>query len=96
MPEEDSSIKLTSTQLSYKGKNKKGTTYAVDIDFFAEINVEESKRYHSSKETGFILRKKENKEEYWPRLTKEKARLHWLKTDFDKVGVLPLCSPSLH
>jgi hypothetical protein len=30
------------------------------------------------------LRKKEAKAEYWPRLTKDKAKLHFLKTDFDK------------
>ena len=31
-----------------------------------------------------MLRKKELKEEYWPRLTKDKSKLHFLKTDFDK------------
>jgi len=30
------------------------------------------------------LRKKKIEEEYWPRLLKEKAKVHWLKTDFDK------------
>ena len=31
-----------------------------------------------------MLRKKELKEEYWPRLTKEKARNSFIKTDFSK------------
>ena len=34
----------------------------------------------------FRLRKKELKEEYWPRLIKETKRVHYLKTDFDKVS----------
>lgn len=35
-----------------------------------------------------MLRKKELKEEYWPRLLKESKKMHFLKTDFDKVGSL--------
>lgn len=31
------------------------------------------------------MRKKELKEEYWPRLVKDTQKLHFLKTDFDKV-----------
>ena len=31
-----------------------------------------------------MLRKKELGEEYWPRLLKDKAKMHFLKTDFDK------------
>lgn len=33
-----------------------------------------------------VLRKKELKEEFWPRLLKEAKKVHYLKTDFDKVG----------
>ena len=31
-----------------------------------------------------MLRKKEQKQEYWPRLLKESKKVHFLKTDFDK------------
>ena len=31
-----------------------------------------------------MLRKKELGEDYWPRLTKEKVKLQYLKTDFSK------------
>ena len=39
-----------------------------------------------------MLRKKEMKEEYWPRLLKESKKVHFVKTDFDKVGrrIVPL------
>jgi hypothetical protein len=33
-----------------------------------------------------VLRKKELKEEYWPRLLKDSKKVHYLKTDFDKVS----------
>ena len=31
-----------------------------------------------------VLRKEKAQDEYWPRLTKDKVRLHNVKTDFDK------------
>lgn len=34
-----------------------------------------------------MLRKKELKTEYWPRLLKDSKKMHFLKTDFDKVCI---------
>lgn len=31
-----------------------------------------------------VLKKKEDKGPYWPHLTKEKNKYHWLKVDFNK------------
>ena len=47
--------------------------------------MENSKTNHTSRDVEFVLRKKEMKEEYWPRLLKESKKMHFLKTDFDKV-----------
>ncbi|KAK6541382.1 Prostaglandin E synthase 3 (Cytosolic) [Orbilia ellipsospora] len=80
----DLTFNLTPTSLSYKSKTSKGQEYAVEIEFFAEIDPTESKYHHSSRATECVIRKKEPKEEYWTRLTKEKVKLHWLKTDFSK------------
>lgn len=55
------------------------------LNFFAEIDVAESKIIHTPKNVEIVLRKKELKDEYWPRLTKESTKYHFLKTDFDKV-----------
>ena len=41
----------------------------------------------NSKAMHLVLRKKEVKLEFWPRLSKEKIRLHNVKTDFDKVSL---------
>jgi len=77
-------LDLTSTKLTYHATNPKGQEYAVEIEFFAEIDPSESRHLHSARATECIIRKKETKQEFWPRLTKEKVKLHWLKTDFDK------------
>src|SRR4051794_15091446 len=84
--ESDLNLKLTPTTLSYKATTSKGVEYAVEWDFFEEIDPTESRKLHSGRATECIIRKKEAKQEFWPRLTKEKVRLHWLKTDFDKVS----------
>ena len=80
-------LDLQSTSLSFIGTSEtKKTTYHVDLEFFAEIHVENSKTNHTPRDIEMVLRKKETKEEYWPRLLKDKAKVHFLKTDFDKVS----------
>ena len=103
----DLKLDLTSTGLTFTGTSEsKKTTYHLDIEFYAEIDVENSKTNHSPKNIEMVLRKKELKEEYWPRLLKDKAKVHFLRTDFDKVSPLlphlsnlppsPPLTPSLH
>ena len=85
VPDESLKVSLTPTSLTVTGTSTtKNANYHVSLDFFSEIDVEASKTLHTARDIAFVLRKKEQKEEYWPRLTKEKARLHFLKTDFDK------------
>lgn len=55
------------------------------LEFFEEIDPKESKIHHTPRDVELVLRKKELKEEYWPRLLKDKSRVHFLKTNFDKV-----------
>jgi len=84
VPKESLKLNLTPTKLSYKATTDKGQEYAAEIELFEEIDPSESRHIHSARATECIIRKKEAKEEFWPRLTKEKVKLHWLKTDFDK------------
>jgi hypothetical protein len=51
---------------------------------FAEIDPSASHVNHSSRAIELKLQKKEQKEEFWPRLLKDKAKQHYLKTNFDK------------
>ncbi|KAF1923909.1 HSP20-like chaperone [Didymella exigua CBS 183.55] len=85
VPESDLKLELQPTKLSFKGTStSKKVTYAVDLEFFAEIDPKESKIQHSGRDVTLVLRKKELKEEFWPRLLKDKAKVHFLKTNFDK------------
>ncbi|KAL9107392.1 MAG: hypothetical protein Q9227_007676 [Pyrenula ochraceoflavens] len=85
VPPKAMKLDLKPTSLNFTGTSEtKKTTYHLAIDFFAEIDVDESKTHHTARDIEMVLRKKELKEEYWPRLLKDKAKVHYLKTDFDK------------
>lgn len=86
VPEADLKLDLQPTKLSFKGTStSKKVTYAIDLEFFAEIDPKESKIHHTGRDIEMVLRKKELKEEYWPRLLQSSQKMHFLKTDFDKV-----------
>jgi archaellin len=85
VPPNKAKIDLKPTYVEFTGESAtKKTTYHVKLEFYSEIDVEESKSHHSARDIAFVLRKKENKDEYWPRLVKSSQKLHFLKTDFDK------------
>ena len=88
VPKEKADLKITPTNVSFTGASGKGVTYSVSLDLFAEIDPENSKVNHTDREVELVLRKKELKEEYWPRLLKESKKVHYLKTDFDKVWTI--------
>jgi hypothetical protein len=80
-------LDLKDQSLSFKGTStSKKVTYAIDLELFAEIDPKESKISHSGRDVSLVLRKKELKEEFWPRLLKDNKKMHFLKTNFDKVG----------
>ncbi|KAK4618012.1 hypothetical protein CLAFUW4_12084 [Fulvia fulva] len=71
--------------LSFQGYSEsKKADYAVKLEFFKEIDPSASKTNHSPRAIEFVLQKKDLEEEFWPRLLKDKAKVHYLKTDFDK------------
>ncbi|KAF6819987.1 cs domain-containing protein [Colletotrichum plurivorum] len=85
VPPSSLKLDLKPTGLSFNGhSNTLKRTYAVDLEFYAEIDVAESKINHTAKNVELKLQKKELKEEYWPRLLKDSKKVHFLKTDFDK------------
>ncbi|KAF7504516.1 hypothetical protein GJ744_002136 [Endocarpon pusillum] len=85
VPQSSLQLDLKPTSLSFTGTSEtKKTTYHVDLELYGEIDVENSKTNHTAKNIEMVLRKKEMKDEYWPRLLKDKAKVHFLKTDFDK------------
>lgn len=90
VPELDPSYKLdiSPSKISFSGHSTPpaatGTaskvepkTYEFELDLFGE--VEEVKRTLTGKNLSLVLKKKEASEDYWPRLTKEKVKLNFVK-----------------
>ncbi|KAJ7102444.1 HSP20-like chaperone [Mycena belliarum] len=80
---------LEPTKISFKAKSGNDNTgsvkeYAFALDFFAEIVPEKSSKKLTTRSFYLVLRKKEQQAEYWPRLTKEKVKNAFIKTDFSK------------
>ena len=82
----DVNIDLKPTTLSFSAKSQDtDTNYELKLEFYDEIDPENSKQNLLSGNRVFLLlRKKIMKEEYWPRLIKDKVKLRNIKTDFDK------------
>jgi hypothetical protein len=76
-------IKPTSVKFAGHSDSLK-KDYAIELELYAEIDEGATKVNHTAKNVQLVLRKKEMKEEFWPRLLKEAKKAHFLKTDFDK------------
>ncbi|KAI0513112.1 HSP20-like chaperone [Xylaria bambusicola] len=85
VPKESFKLDLQPTSLTFDGHSDTlKRTYHLDLAFYAEIDVEKSKVHHTARNVEIKLRKKDLKEEYWPRLLKDSKKVQFLKTDFDK------------
>ncbi|RMZ85903.1 hypothetical protein DV736_g6543, partial [Chaetothyriales sp. CBS 134916] len=85
VPPKSLQLKLSPTGLVFTGTSEtKKTTYHLELEFYAEIDPENSKTHHTAANIQLILRKKELTLEYWPRLLKSSKKVHFLRTDFDK------------
>jgi hypothetical protein len=62
--------------------------YHVKLELYKEIDPSASKTHHTSRSVEFVLQKKDLEVEFWPRLLKDAKKVHFLKTDFDKVSSL--------
>jgi len=85
VPASNLKLDLKPTGLSFTGHSDTlKRTYSLELEFYGEIDVAESKINHTARDVEMKLRKKELDESYWPRLLKEAKKVHFLKTDFDK------------
>lgn len=58
--------------------------YEVTIPLFKEIDAEKSKTFKRDRCIELILVKAHPEDPYWPSLTADKKKHHWLKCDFNK------------
>jgi len=85
VPKSETKLDIQPNKITFSGKSTtKNVVYSCNLELFEEIDPKESKVNHTDRDLEFVLRKKETKEEFWPRLLEDRAKVHWLKTDFDK------------
>jgi len=80
-----SEIKFTKDKVYFKGTGGvEAKNYEVTIPLYKEIDPDKSKSFDRGRCTELILTKANPEEEYWPSLTSDKKKHHWLKCDFNK------------
>ncbi|KAJ1975531.1 p23 chaperone protein wos2 [Dimargaris xerosporica] len=76
-------LDLQPTTIKFQGTSG-DKSYAFELEFYKEINPEESKKAATDRNILMILNKADHDNDYWPRLQKPKQKPNYLKTDFDK------------
>ena len=80
----DPKIDIQPKSIDISGSDKHGKAYKLHLDFFDEIEPEATKQRHNDLNLFFVLQKKQDKLDFWPRLAAGKEKLHNVRTDFDK------------
>ncbi|KAG6918665.1 hypothetical protein DXG01_012482 [Tephrocybe rancida] len=75
---------LTSSSVSFQAKTKDGAEYAFELDLFNDVDPKLSRSTLTNRSLVASIRKKEKMAEPWPRLTKDKIKRPFIKTDFSK------------
>lgn len=78
-------IDLTAEKLTFTGKAMGGDTYSCELEFIKEVDPEKSTYKVSPAKVAFLIMKKVEEEEHWPRLLKDKklektnVKIDWSK-----------------
>ncbi|XP_053994299.1 LOW QUALITY PROTEIN: prostaglandin E synthase 3 [Hylaeus anthracinus] len=80
----DPILKIEPEMIYFKGiGGTEQKMHEVTINLYKEIDVNKTVQHIKGRTLELILTKKESGP-FWPRLTKEKMKVHWLKSDFNK------------
>nr|CAI5836400.1 unnamed protein product [Callosobruchus analis] len=78
-------IKFSKDSVYFKGTGGvEKKTYEVTIPLYKEIDPDKSKSFNRERCIEILLAKANADEPYWPHLTSDKKKHHWLKCDFNK------------
>jgi len=78
-------VKVTFEKERIKFSAKDGQKqYENDIPVFKEIDCEKSGYQEKGRSVDCLIYKSNTTEDYWPRLTRDKVKLHWLTVDFSR------------
>ncbi|XP_061713114.1 uncharacterized protein CG16817-like [Cydia pomonella] len=78
-------IKIEKKSVSFRGicaPDRK--LLQVDIPLYAEIDPEKSTQVNKGRYIELVLMKEKTDESFWPTLTSDKKKHHWLKVDFNR------------
>ncbi|CAB3361689.1 Hypothetical predicted protein [Cloeon dipterum] len=77
-------VKIEPNSVFFKGVGgTENKPHEVTINLFKEVDSEKSAFFPRDRNIELVLKKKDDGP-YWPQLTKEKQKFHWLKVDFNK------------
>ncbi|CAI2348672.1 unnamed protein product [Caenorhabditis sp. 36 PRJEB53466] len=77
-------LKADANKLHFQGSSK-SEKYATTLEFYEEVDPSSLLRIGSStRVVELVISKKVPSSTWWPRLLKEKGKVHWLKVDFSK------------
>ncbi|KPJ13573.1 Uncharacterized protein CG16817 [Papilio machaon] len=78
-------IKIEKKAVSFKGIcAPEQKLNQVDIPLFAEVDPEKSTQVNKGRLIELVLVKHKTDEPFWPSLTSDKKKHHWLKVDFNR------------
>ncbi|XP_069111175.1 prostaglandin E synthase 3-like isoform X2 [Argopecten irradians] len=78
----ETTINISENEFHFKGKGgPEKKAYEVKLEFFNEVIPSDSKYQVLPRNVPCVIKKKEEGV-FWPRLVKEKQKVHWIKTDF--------------
>lgn len=78
-------IKIDNKSVTFKGVClPEQRLHEVTIPLYAEINPEKSKQVNKGRYIEVILVKEQQDAPFWPTLTSDKKKHHWLKVDFNR------------
>lgn len=81
----DPVFKFTEETMYFKGLGlPEKKNHEVTIQFYSKINPDKVVSKNTSRCIEFVISKADTKASYWPKLTNDKNKPHWLKVDFNR------------
>lgn len=81
----DPTFKFTEDTMYFKGVGlPEKKNHEVTINFYGKINPDKVVSKNTSRCIEFVISKGDTKASYWPKLTNDKNKPHWLKVDFNR------------
>ncbi|XP_058829434.1 uncharacterized protein CG16817 [Topomyia yanbarensis] len=81
----DPTFKFTEDSMYFKGVGlPEKKNLEVTINFYSKINPDKVVSKNTSRCIEFVISKADTNASYWPKLTNDKNKPHWLKVDFNR------------